>query len=67
MKRIDYNTHFILIQESNKMSDREEFDLYRKNHPGPESDNSLAFWLKNGKKDRADFKWRAKNGQESGG
>ena len=46
------------------MSEQDEFDPYRKNHPGPESDNALDFWLKNWKKGRADFKWRAKKGKQ---
>jgi len=38
--------------------------MYRQNHPGPESDSAFKFWVGNGKKDRVDFKWRAKKSKQ---
>ena len=59
------NSYLFLIQDNKAtLTDREEFDEYRKQHPGPDLDNALKFWLNNGKKDRADFKWRAKKGKQ---
>ena len=38
-----------------------EFRAYRKLHPGSKSFKAMEFWLKNGKEDRADYRWDVSN------